>query len=760
MFNIKQLEDIKNLNQEEAVYEAANFYIDQGIFVLPLRPNSKLLPDRTYNINYGSASRKKAVIDKWFKPGTGRFAGWNIGIACGKADGIFAVDIDISDDVDGFLNWDNIVPDGTDIDAPIQSTPRGGRHIIFKWKENSVSSTGKLAKGVDTRGGESNKCKSHIVVFPSIVDGKRYEWESGSEIPEVPDWILEKMGKPWTERAKKAIRGNENMDEGDLEQTIPLDQVARMLSTIDIDDLTYDEWLRIGQAIHSQHPGHDGLETWDEWSRTGSRYEDGECRIRWDGFDQGGTVRVGTLFYYAKRNGWEKEPEDITGNKWDELVAELNSQFAIVLVGNKIRVLYEKEQVLDPSYMSHYELLSRDDFKMLLSNKSTIAVTAKGEPKKVPVADVWLASEERRTYLDGIGLFPDGDKPGFFNTWRGFTVKPEEGDCGLTLEHIKDVICCGDEFAYNWLVDWLADAVQDPANPKGCAVVMKGQEGTGKGTLANLMCEIFGYHGRHLIDDSHLTSNFNAHMIDALMVFADEITWGGNKKTAGKLKGMVTERYLLGERKGVDVVPYRNMVHLMIASNEDWVIPAGPQSRRWFVLEVDHSRRGDKEYFDNIIGQLESGGKEAFLKFLLEREIENDLTKAPSTEALVEQRARQSQNNPMVMWWSRILERGKMPPTSTNTTDDPWPEYADRVDLYEHYETWCISRGYGRIIQTVFYRTMEEYGLESVRSSTDNRRGKRGYDFKVPPLWQCAEAFEKETAVKINYLEDIDDENV
>ena len=185
-----------------------------------------------------------------------------------------------------------------------------------------------------------------------------------------------------------------------------------------------------------------------------------------------------------------------------------------------------------------------------------------------------------------------------FNTWNGFSVEPIKGDCSLLLQHIRDVICCGDDALYEWVMDWSADCVQFPGDIKGTAIVMRGKEGTGKGTFANTLGRLFGPHYVHLIDHNHLMGNFNAHLIEAIVVFADEITWGGNVKNQGKLKGLVTEQQLTGERKGIDAIQYRNFAHVIIASNAEWVIPAGANSRRWLVLDVDDGRANDRAYFN------------------------------------------------------------------------------------------------------------------------------------------------------------------
>ena len=80
----------------------------------------------------------------------------------------------------------------------------------------------------------------------------------------------------------------------------------------------------------------------------------------------------------------------------------------------------------------------------------------------------------------------DGDVPeGYYNSWKGFYVQPREGDCSSFLTHVKNIVCGGNDEHYNWLMDWLADLVQDPANPKGCSVILRGGEGCGKGTFCN-----------------------------------------------------------------------------------------------------------------------------------------------------------------------------------------------------------------------------------------------------------------------------------
>ncbi len=52
-------------------------------------------------------------------------------------------------------------------------------------------------------------------------------------------------------------------------------------------DCGYDEWLRIGQALHHQGQGDDEwLELWDSWSQGSGKYTDGLCATKWASFNR------------------------------------------------------------------------------------------------------------------------------------------------------------------------------------------------------------------------------------------------------------------------------------------------------------------------------------------------------------------------------------------------------------------------------------------------------------------------------------------
>ena len=623
MNDIREIDRIKDF--ETKIHQAALMYAQQGIPVVPLRPNSKILPERKTGINYFSRTIKLKTMDKWFGE-NGRYRGWNIGIPCGED--LFAIDLDLHGRENGIKSWAEVA-DGRELNCPVQETPTGGRHMLLQWRENLTSSSGKLARGVDTRGGDGQP-RSHIVAWPSKTEDGTYHWIEGGDVPETPEWVSDIMGVPW---ASKPGLGNEDVGQDDLETPYKLSQIAAMLDHIDANVLSYEEWLYVGQAINSQHSNKDGLQLWDTWSATGERYIAGECEKRWPGFNPAGSIRIGSLIHFAKDGGYDPSSDLARAGDFVDLVTAMNEDNAVLLTGGKIRIVHRDK-------VGGIHIMGTQDFNTLMYNRKVSVPLKRG---KTPTeADIWMAHPDRRECIRGMGFFPDEGlwHDSYVNLWQGWGVEPEEGDWSLFNNHIKEVLCEDNKELHDFVLDWVADIIQDPMTPKGTAIVMHGEEGIGKGTFCEMVGGIVGKaHYKHVTNPRHLTGNFNKLLMDALLVFADEVIYGGDRQTRGIIKSMVTEKEMVCEPKGIDPFMCESRMRLAVASNEEWFIPAGPESRRWLVLEVSNKYANDRRYFMSLYDQmLEQGGLAAMMFDLQTRKIKSNLTKAIVTRGLITQR--------------------------------------------------------------------------------------------------------------------------
>lgn len=315
-------------------------------------------------------------------------------------------------------------------------------------------------------------------------------------------------------------------------------------------------------------------------------------------------------------------------------LAELNIKHSVVQVGGKTLIAtFESDPI------THLEDLRLSEFEHFVRRYSNRFVST-SEGKRIPLAKWWLENAHRAQY-DGMVLAPDEDVPGYLNLWRGFGVKATRGNCLRLLAHIRDVICGGDRKLYKYVLRWCAWAAQNPGRPAETALVLLGEEGTGKGTFATVMTKIFGAHGRQIGSSDKFLGKFSDHLANLCFVFADEAINPESKGEEARLKSYVTEARISVEGKFRDPTEVENHLKIIIASNNEKVIPAGPTARRFVVCDVSAAKRGDRAYFNVLKREIGDGGVEAFFDLLLRIPLGewHPREEVPSTVALRRQQA-------------------------------------------------------------------------------------------------------------------------
>ena len=85
-----------------------------------------------------------------------------------------------------------------------------------------------------------------------------------------------------------------------------------------------------------------------------------------------------------------------------------------------------------------------------------------------------------------------------------------------------------------------------------------------------------------------------------------------------------------------------NRLRIIVASNNDWVVPTGIGDRRWFVLDVANTfaGTGHREYWDALYAEIENGGAAAMFYDLLTMDLSGfDVRAVPHTAAKAQQQA-------------------------------------------------------------------------------------------------------------------------
>lgn len=364
-------------------------------------------------------------------------------------------------------------------------------------------------------------------------------------------------------------------------------------------------------------------------------------------------------------------------------VAEVNRRYRFFTAGgNAAKVL----DIFDPASPSIHTLETLH--KMHGSEKVLV-----GEGKKARLVEksrLWHASDDRQD-VTGLVFEPPGSaatvRPDAHNMWQGFAVKPAEGKAHEPLlSHIRDVVCQGNAEQADWLIAWLADAVQCPGRKPGTAVALRGLPGCGKTIISEYMKAIFGRpHSMSTSSPHEVFGRFNGGLAPMVWVALEEGFWAGDKQAEGRLKDLITNPTTRVENKGVDGYTVSNHVHLFISSNEEWVVPAGERDRRFTVLDVPPTYIDNAGYWAPIWEALERGdGPANLLHFLLNVKYDRrKLLRPLNTAARADQLAR---SLPLIdQWWLNVLTEG----------DQPWFEdgWASKDAIYLAFSAFCGQRG-------------------------------------------------------------------
>lgn len=256
--------------------------------------------------------------------------------------------------------------------------------------------------------------------------------------------------------------------------------------------------------------------------------------------------------------------------------------------------------------------------------------TEKGADKRLYVTDYFYDSQYTNR-LQGI-IFNPKEKPGivsykghkFYNVWKGFKYEPIMGDT-LKFDYLVKVNCNHNEDLYEYFMNYLAHAIQKPWEIPMTAIVIRGSQGSGKGNLISNTILALSENSKYIEDIEQLVGQFNGHMSDAFFVLADEVSFGGNKKEANKLKTFISEKTRTINDKMKTAYTVDAYSRTFILSNNDFIVNVESTDRRYIVCEASDELANEegRKWFEEYNKWLHNGGFNAIMYDLLHRDISN-----------------------------------------------------------------------------------------------------------------------------------------
>ena len=459
-------------------------------------------------------------------------------------------------------------------------------------------------------------------------------------------------------------------DDDDFTHDLPLnmsdDEVQGLLFAYEAESLEYDEWLKVGQALHHQYMGEDkGFNLWVSWSEKSTKHDLAKMRKRYNSFGKwsGARFTMASVAWHVKQQG------GVVASAFDTLRAE-----ATALVTSSDYMAF-RERI---SAMSQSVL--HDDMRAILANdvagvkglglsKSEVkkafsfAVAKVEQSSDVAAPPDWLAdwlyveklcefantrlnysikreafnakynrmdevkqaemlaSEFALTACDLVTVVDkmywpsaaitfEHDNKLMLNSYVDSGYKPvpitekNKHAIELFLAHIKNML--SDEKEQTILLDWLAYVVQNAGKRINWAILLQGAQGTGKSYFAKVLEWLLGSNAKSL-DPSALGERFTGWAHGSLVNIVEEIRIKGDDKwrIMDRLKPFITNSMIQIEEKGRDHRTVPNFTNYLLLTNYKDALPITNDDRRFCVM---YGRiQNESELFDYFGGRDEAG---------------------------------------------------------------------------------------------------------------------------------------------------------
>src|SRR5574343_32462 len=621
-----------------------------GFFIFPIKPLDKTPAITGWQ---EAATRNPHVIElHWTTT-----PDYNIGIYNGKFgdDGgaLIVVDVDVKEGKNGYEELLRLaLEEGRDLPRTYcQSTPTGGQHLVYGVRAPVRQGANVLGPGLDirSRGG-------YIVGVGSTLTGGAYGAAYSGSVYPAPHWLIERCGTDT--RRESGVRHDAvavNPDHANRRAEWYLEHDALpAIQGQGGDQTTFCVAAKLKDMGVLEVTA--TMLMWEVWNP--------RCEPPWEPDEL--EKKVHNAYRYSENPPGVDSPEAAFANvpvdgaeatqKELHPYDKLNKDHAFVIAGGGAHILWETSDQHDKGTVEHLDIGA---FKLKFA-----PIKMKVGKTETSIASQWLEWKGRRAY-DGIVFSPgqnkevttglNGSRKTYFNLWRGFSYSPaavgsSHPAVDLFLDHLRSNVCAGQADLAPWAIGFFAHLVQQPWNKPQVALVFRGGKGVGKTILVEIIGDLIGRHAFIVSNPRYLKSTFNGYLESCLMITFDEALWSGDKQAEGVLKHLITGKDHTIEHKGKEPFVVDNKTRVMIIGNEDWLVPASNDERRFTVLDVGAGRKQDRAFFSAMRNGMEQGGYPVLLRYLMDYPLSGlDFNEAPATEGLADQKIHSL--NPMYQWW-------------------------------------------------------------------------------------------------------------
>ena len=231
----------------------------------------------------------------------------------------------------------------------------------------------------------------------------------------------------------------------------------------------------------------------------------------------------------------------------------------------------------------------------------------------------WYNDDKKLVY-DGLDFSPyykkelDKTKPYIYNLFDGFISKEIENPTTPIwfIDFISENIAVGDEDVRDYLINYIAHIFQHPDENPEVAIIIRGETGTGKDTLIEIIECLMG----KTKDFIHRTADmsevfpkkdgggFNSALKNKLVLQLNEADGFDALKVKELIKDQITRKYNFIKEKYMKDTKQTNLVRIFFLSNQISPIAVEYNDRRLVMIKTGSKNKGNTEYWDEIYKKI------------------------------------------------------------------------------------------------------------------------------------------------------------
>jgi hypothetical protein len=223
----------------------------------------------------------------------------------------------------------------------------------------------------------------------------------------------------------------------------------------------------------------------------------------------------------------------------------------------------------------------------------------------------WITANPTIRSYDDMDIYPNPSEcpPNIFNLWTPFYADTllQNPSIPINNEYIDFfrnhlyILSGKDKRIQTYFEMWIAHMFQFPEQKSNCPIFIS-KEGSGKGTFTKTIEAILG--GKKCFETTNPVRDvfgpFNGQMADSFFVNINEIGKKDLAEYMGLLKGLITDKPLTINKKGIESYKIKSFHRFVFTTNNTDPIDINQDNRRFWIVRCSDEFKGNAEYFNKF----------------------------------------------------------------------------------------------------------------------------------------------------------------